>query len=967
MAKENFPNQLFTVGEEYSRNDINKRLTNTVVSQQSGVSSFNNGLVLFVTLEKKDRKKDIQYKDFFRGKKEFFWESQSPNSPYGTPQKPLISKLLKGELNSYLYVRIEEKTKSKTNPFIYCGSLEVESYDDQANGERPFGVKFLCMDMPDNLNSNLHSLIEWVPKNYSKNFSFNKVIKLASSFLANDKVKLKKIKNDYFINHFKNFKLQTEDEIIDFYLDKTKTYKLSPSPYDLTDLLTRFSRYGETTQGFFPKYIQDFIIELISDQDIFSILDPSMRIGNLLYGITKKYEINKICGFNPNHDEHKLAKIFLPKANLKNEYFPENKINEKFDLIISSPPFGWGGSETPKSFTIKNNTIDLYRIRESEIIFSSLKNLDDEGTAIFLVNKNFLLQRDRRDVYDFIKKIGFSLEAIFHIPKGGFKPLTTIETRMLVIKKGKPSLHIFEGELSFNIKRDKTLIENFKCKTPGADPSLGFNMPNTGGVSLKEIIGIENLFKSSVHTKIQHRYLKDFSEDIFYPTEKSIEKIENSIFISLNGNNSVYEFAYDIEPKKLKSGIRNKSIAQVVLDPKKINKRTLVRILQSKRGRLAFKLFASEDGRLSIPLSYIGGLTIFIPEKKKQDKLEEIDRRIYELKYQLSFFENNLWDRVDKPESAEKELNKLVKLNTNDKAKENIDISILPFPLASILWTVKSFKGTPIKEALHIEYFFEALSQYFATYIMSGYYKNEQEFYRAWEDLSSFLKERNQTIDISNFGTWNIILSQLTKKIKKDIKNDPDSKSIWMNRLAIDSEQFFNNLIGDKLYGLLMKAGKLRNIWRGHTGAYGDEEATKRYNTYYEMVIEVLSLFGSDWLESPLVIPDTNRWKDGSYNYNCQVAMGYTTPLERKEFVLKNPLEDGMLHVISKTTGEACKLLPLIRFGESPHKKMDACYFYSRKENNEQRWISYHNENQPTRLFNIPEVNNFLNQLRDPS
>ena len=40
MAKENFPYQLFIVGEEYSRNDINKRLTNSVVSQQSGVSSF---------------------------------------------------------------------------------------------------------------------------------------------------------------------------------------------------------------------------------------------------------------------------------------------------------------------------------------------------------------------------------------------------------------------------------------------------------------------------------------------------------------------------------------------------------------------------------------------------------------------------------------------------------------------------------------------------------------------------------------------------------------------------------------------------------------------------------------------------------------------------------------------------------------------------------------------------------------
>ena len=64
MAKENFPNQLFIVGEEYSRNDINQRLVNSQVSQQSGVSSFADSLVLFATLEKKDRPEEIQYKDF---------------------------------------------------------------------------------------------------------------------------------------------------------------------------------------------------------------------------------------------------------------------------------------------------------------------------------------------------------------------------------------------------------------------------------------------------------------------------------------------------------------------------------------------------------------------------------------------------------------------------------------------------------------------------------------------------------------------------------------------------------------------------------------------------------------------------------------------------------------------------------------------------------------------------------------
>ena len=38
--------------------------------------------------------------------------------------------------------------------------------------------------------------------------------------------------------------------------------------------------------------------------------------------------------------------------------------------------------------------------------------------------------------------------------------------------------------------------------------------------------------------------------------------------------------------------------------------------------------------------------------------------------------------------------------------------------------------------SLHIEYFFEALSQFLAIYIMSGFYINEEEFYEIWKEVS---------------------------------------------------------------------------------------------------------------------------------------------------------------------------------------------------------------------------------------
>ena len=247
---------------------------------------------------------------------------------------------------------------------------------------------------------------------------------------------------------------------------------------------------------------------------------------------------------------------------------------------------------------------------------------------------------------------------------------------------------------------------------------------------------------------------------------------------------------------------------------------------------------------------------------------------------------------------------------------------------------------------------------------MSGFYINEEEFNAIWREVSSFLKERNQNIDSSTFGTWNIIFYLLTKKINQDMKEEESNKDVWLSRLAIDNEDFLNVLIGKKLYGILMRANRFRNMWRGHSGAIGDENAKERYNSYNEMVKEVLNLFGNFWLESPLVIPGESTYKDGKFDYFCRSAMGVTMPLPRNKYSLKQPLEDGMMHIVSTVSGKSCKLLPLIKFGESPSKDDNACYFYNRRDNNQsQRWISYHNENKPERPFSDPEVNTLLNKL----
>ncbi len=80
------------------------------------------------------------------------------------------------EIPTILFARITNGKKSKPHKFIYCGVLEVESYDTAANNSRPFGVKFRTLEIPREIVPELQDLIIWWP---SKESSFEEAEHLA--------------------------------------------------------------------------------------------------------------------------------------------------------------------------------------------------------------------------------------------------------------------------------------------------------------------------------------------------------------------------------------------------------------------------------------------------------------------------------------------------------------------------------------------------------------------------------------------------------------------------------------------------------------------------------------------------------------------------------------------------------------------------------------------------------------------
>ena len=159
-----FPRELFSIGELYSKKDIDF-MVNKKIFKSTGVVNCLNTLLLFVTLDKSEKPDTQKYKDFFKNRKEFFWESQDPtrNKSYGSIDNKYIKLMLKGEISTILFARVSIGKKSKPNKFIYCGTLEAESYDTAANNLRPFGVKFRTLEIPKEIPREMKDLINWRP------------------------------------------------------------------------------------------------------------------------------------------------------------------------------------------------------------------------------------------------------------------------------------------------------------------------------------------------------------------------------------------------------------------------------------------------------------------------------------------------------------------------------------------------------------------------------------------------------------------------------------------------------------------------------------------------------------------------------------------------------------------------------------------------------------------------------------
>lgn len=159
------PHEILDLGQKYSKRDLADLLDQPTLSKvREGVYVCTNSAsyLLFVDLEKKGKEERFHFDDFYE--EDFFhWDSQTTQHI----NSPKIQDIINGVLTPHLFVRLTQKIKNVTQPFIYCGRLTYLTHEDQTS--KPVHIVFQSIDYDDfTENEDLVQIYLWRPSKFGK-------------------------------------------------------------------------------------------------------------------------------------------------------------------------------------------------------------------------------------------------------------------------------------------------------------------------------------------------------------------------------------------------------------------------------------------------------------------------------------------------------------------------------------------------------------------------------------------------------------------------------------------------------------------------------------------------------------------------------------------------------------------------------------------------------------------------------
>lgn len=239
-------------------------------------------------------------------------------------------------------------------------------------------------------------------------------------------------------------------------------------------ILKELQSAGSAGEFYTPRPVTQFIVDMVNPLIGERILDPACGTGGFLIcalehlrKLSKGGSDYQILQTNLHGTEKKPLPHLLAMTNLilHDIDFPyikhdnslsknvrEYKPSEKYDLIVTNPPFGGNEEEG-----VENSVPVAFRTRETADLFLVLimHILKGRGRCGMVLPDGFLFGEGvkTRIKEELLSK--FNLHTIVRLPKGVFSPYTDINTNLLFFEKGKPTKEVwyFEHPLPAEYKK----------------------------------------------------------------------------------------------------------------------------------------------------------------------------------------------------------------------------------------------------------------------------------------------------------------------------------------------------------------------------------------------------------------------------------------------------------------------------------------------------------------------------------
>jgi hypothetical protein len=649
---------------------------------------------------------------------------------------------------------------------------------------------------------------------------------------------------------------------------------------------------------------------------------------------------------------HELAKVLNPDQRIQwklgDPFLLVDELESSFDVVVGCLPLH--SQENSVVLTSEDGNIELRDHMSSSLMLKASLLLEPDGTGFFVVPSSFFSKRSPHTVYANMSRFGVSVNAALSLPRGTFEPATGISSLLLIIKREDPK-DLFVGELVSDARSSSTLLRNLQRRTEGKTTQLGTLLKPETFISFPALTAQRDVERLGRSLGVKPTALSEIAVELNLADRKKEEGFEdkaNSVYLPLIGTSPAVTTLADFR-------IKPQNYIQIVVDTKKAIPSFVANSFNTPLGR-KIRESVSSGVITKIGKFRLANAHVYLPDMDTQTETLRVQSVITNLATQLEEYERQLWRQ---PRDATPIDKMLRSLNREDSFESWIES--LPFPLASILRSYHA-ENDATHQVSHLLNFFEALSQFVCTLLLSGLRNDSMLFARITEKWSGSVSGEPEWFKRSTFGGWNRLGEQLAKEIRRLLSSN-ETRQQCLDTFGSPDETLLDTLTNKKLFAILKEVKDNRDNWKGHSGIVGDQESQRRHTLLQSNLSNAMRLIADSYTTTQLIQPDSAQFRQGIFHYQVKLLMGANPIFKKIKVVTNGPMEMGKLHLLNLGQYKPIELLPFFRLMESPKTHQNALYFYNRVDGTKIRWVSYHFDPEAEAFTQDEEVTSALSLL----